>query len=480
MSVLSGLWGKRSPRVPLALPRLIMWRAVAVAGLGLVLGLVLGLLRLQTDVDEELAAARTLAQLSQHLALLPQQSDVQALRTLQLWQREGELRHLHLTVRNAQGQALLSTAETPSQLPPLVADGLHRWQAPASFTVAWPVARPQGGAWFVALSAHPDSEQFEAWTFLLEGLGLLSGVVAGILLVMGWNTRRALAPLGTMVSAIGALQQGQRDALRQLPPMPVAELEAVAGALRSLANALAQAETEQRRLTRQVLTVQDEERRRLARELHDEFGQRLTALRVDVAWLTRQRPSTDPATPVLAGMAEQIGQLQQDIRATLARLRPWPAGTEGHGGAWSPSPKELTDALAALVASWQRAPGVDTAFQLDIRWPTLTKPWPSGLAADVYRISQEALTNVARHAHARTACLRVHGHANGLQWAVEDDGIGLPALSEALRRGNGLAGLKERVWAQGAELCSQPLHPGAEHPGLRLAADFTWSAETLA
>lgn len=477
MSVLSGLWGKCSPRVPLALPRLIMWRAVVVAGLGLVLGLVLGLLRLHSDVDEELLAARTLAQLSQHLALLPQQSDEQALRTLRLWQSEGELRHLQLTVRDAHGHPLLSTADEPPQLPPTVAAWLDRWRAPESFTVAWQVARPQGGAWFIALSARPDSERSEALTFLLEGLGVLAGVVVGILLVMGWNTRRALAPLGTMVSAIGALQQGQRDALRHLPPMPVAELEAVAGALRALADALAQAEAEQRRLTRQVLTVQDDERRRLARELHDEFGQRLTALRVDVAWLTRQRPSTDPAAPVLAGMAEQIGQLQHDIRATLARLRPWPAGTEGDGGAaW-------VEALTALVASWQRAPGVGTTFQLDLRCPPAPDawPWPDGLAADVYRISQEALTNVARHAHARTACLRVHLHADGrLHWAVEDDGVGLPALGEALRRGNGLAGLKERVWAQGVELCCQPLSPGAERPGLRLAADFTWSTEALA
>ena len=474
MSVLSGLWGKCSPRVPLALPRLIMWRAVVVAGLGLVLGLVLGLLRLHSDVDEELLAARTLAQLSQHLALLPQQSDEQALRTLRLWQSEGELRHLQLTVRDGQGQTLMSTADEPPQLPPVVAAWLDRWRAPESFTVAWQVVRPQGGAWFIALSARPDSERSEALTFLLEGLGVLAGVVVGILLVMGWNTRRALAPLGTMVSAIGALQQGQRDALRHLPPMPVAELEAVAGALRALADALALAEAEQRRLTSHVLTVQDDERRRLARELHDEFGQRLTALRVDVAWLTRQRPSTDPAISVLAGMAEQIGQLQQDIRATLARLRPWPAGTEGSDrAAW-------VEALTALVASWQHAPGVGTTFQLDLRCPPASDPWawPDGLAADVYRISQEALTNVARHAHAGTACLRVHVQAAGhLHWAVEDDGVGLPALGEALRRGNGLAGLKERVWAQGAELCCQPLHPEAERPGLRLVAEFTWSAE---
>lgn len=462
--------------MPLALPRLIMWRAVAVASLGWALGLGLGLLRLQTDVDEELAAARTLAQLSQHLALLPQQSDEQALRALHLWQHEGELRHLQLTVRDPQGQTLMSTADDPPQLPPVVSGWLDRWRAPASFTVAWQVARPQGGAWFVALSARPDSERFEAVTFLLESLGVLAGVVVGILLVMGWNTRRALAPLGTMVSAIGALQQGQRDALRQLPAMPVAELEAVAGALRSLAAALAEAETEQRRLTHQVLTVQDDERRRLARELHDEFGQRLTALRVDVAWLTRQCSAPSQPAAVLAGMAEQISQLQHDMRATLARLRPWPTGVEGDGRPLQPS--ELGEALSALVASWQRAPGIGTHFMVDVRMPSHpASAWPAGLAAEVYRISQEALTNVARHAHAQAACLRVHSHPGGLHWAMEDDGVGLPALNEALRRGNGLAGLKERVWALGAELRCQPLHPQAQRPGVRLSADFTWPTE---
>ena len=85
--------------------------------------------------------------------------------------------------------------------------------------------------------------------------------------------------------------------------MPIGELQAIATALRELANALEGAEQQRRVLSQQVLTLQEDERQRIARELHDEFGQRLTALRADAAWLARRIGQDPQAHAVVSAMA---------------------------------------------------------------------------------------------------------------------------------------------------------------------------------
>ena len=141
------------------------------------------------------------------------------------------------------------------------------------------------------------------------------------------------------------------------------------------------------------------------------------------------------------------------------------------------------------------------ACRLDLAWlgaDGQAQPWPDDRAAQalwlprplwlaLYRISQEALTNVARHADAHSAGLRLTlrggrqpGDALQIDWQAWDDGVGLPPDSTSgaeatqperlLPRGNGLAGLQERVWALGGTLHCEALQPGAARPGLRLSA----------
>jgi two-component system sensor histidine kinase UhpB len=102
---------------------------------------------------------------------------------------------------------------------------------------------------------------------------------------------------------------------------------------------------------------------------------------------------------------------------------------------------------------------------------------PRALVLALYRISQEALTNVARHAGASSATLRLRAIRAGgsasmsaIDWSVCDDGVGLDDPSAALRRGNGLAGIRERVWAHGGDLQLAAVHPGSARPGLCLQA----------
>ena len=336
---------------------------------------------------------------------------------------------------------------------------------------------------------------------LIGMLALLLVVIVGLLLAMRWKLRWALAPLDRMLAAIRSIE-GHDDlqAVQALPTMPVRELEAVASALRHLAAALDAARAQRRLLSQQLSTLQEDERARLARELHDEFGQRLTALRLDAVWLSQQVDAQPLLKPVVAGMAWQCALVQQDIRSLLSRLQPF-----GHGDdAASESLLRLVTLLRSLVDHGRQAGREPAAVcQLDLVW--LDKDgqpgaWPSSsdasvealrlpspLALAIYRISQEALTNVARHAQANVATLTLScwgdakpGAPLRIDWSASDDGVGLPGIdADAVSlRSHGLDGIRARVWSQGSELRCEPLKAGSANPGLRLSARFmsTWCA----
>ena len=469
-----------------------MQRAAAIALLGVCVLALLGLARLRGDVDEELQGARTMAELAERLSTLGQLSDAQAVRTLQDWQRAADVRHLRVRVVDSAGQVVLMTEPDPAM------SAFMRWMVRAGdwlftpgppFTIGWRLPRSSGTEWSVSLTASPESERIEGLGSLLEGVALLGLVSVGMLAVMTWNTRRAFRPLDRLLDAIGGLDAADRSPegtrVRQLPLMPIAELETIAVALRQLDESLFTSQQAQRHLVRQVISLQEDERRRLARELHDEFGQRLTALRANAAWLTRKVAQIPDVLPVVQDMASQCELIQRDIRTMLTRLRPLAGDVEGESLA------ALAELLDAMVGDWHRTRVGQTAFSLEL---SLARPdgSPGGWLSDgrhwcldgeaalaLYRISQEGLTNVARHAQARHARLvlsiglpTLPGGDACIDWSIEDDGLGLAEVEAAFRRGNGLAGLKERVWSLGAELELAAGSDTAGPRGLRLSARF--------
>lgn len=493
----SGRGAGRAPgpiRRPLDLPRLVMQRAAAMAVLGVLVLLLLGLVRMRDDVDEELQGARTLAQLSALLVGLSAQSDQQARLSLQDWRRTSDVRHLLVRVVDQHGRIVMVAGadhQMSTVLRGLAQAGARMFTATAPFTVTWALPRPEGGAWSVTLTPAPESERIEAMGSLLEGVALLGMVAVGMLGVMTWNTRRAFRPLDRLLDAINGLETADHrladTAARRLPTMPIAELETIAAALRHLDDSLRAAQQQRRHLSRQVLSLQEDERARLARELHDEFGQHLTALRVNAAWLARRTADDAVLLPVVRDMAGQCELIQQDIRAVLTRLRPLP-GFDADSASDDESLEQLGELLQGLIDSWQRTGGSDTGFTLSLQlrradgaeldWDEHAPRWRLSREGvlSLYRISQEALTNVARHAGATKALLSLTvtlpvatGQAALVDWWLSDDGIGVRDPQAAFRRGNGLAGLSDRVWALGADLQLGTLDDSGARPGCRLS-----------
>ena len=484
----------------LDLPRLVMRRAGVVAAAVLLLALGLGLARIGSDIDDEAASAVTLAQWVARLATATPLDDASALAELRKLLADHPPRHLRLSVQDEDGRWLLAPPPSPptAALDWLLA--LHRrllW-APDARHASWNLLRPGGARWTVTLVASHESERREAIVNLVGTLALLLACIAGLLLAMRWNLRRALAPLDRLLAAVGDIECHGTQSVGALPAMPVREFEALASALRHLGGALDAAQAQRRLLSQQVLTLQEDERTRLARELHDEFGQRLTALRMDAVWLTHQVAGQPLLKPVVEGMARQCALVQQDIRSLLSGLQPLGHDNDAH----SESLLRLVDLLRALVSSWAQ-PGREQAVvcQLELRWlDSDGQPlaWPAGPAAEalrlpgalvlaIYRISQEALTNVVRHAQASVATLALTcwgdarpGAPLRIEWSASDDGLGLSDAGAVSLRGKGIAGIQARVWSQGGELRCEPLQAGSASPGLRLSASFSsaWQAES--
>jgi two-component system sensor histidine kinase UhpB len=478
-----------NPR-PLDLPRLVVRRAGWVALGAWLLMLWLGLQRAGLDMEQEVVAAHAMAQLVARLAQPSAAGDAELIGELQRSAQAHAPRHLSLSVRDANGRVVLATAADETLSAPL--SWLVQWHrallpAHEPAPVTWQLRRLDGRSWTVTVAASHDSERAEAVTNLaaLLGLGALGSVA--LLLALGSSVHHSLRPMHALLRAIGALRDDDARALRALPPMPIGELQAITGALRELAAALEAAEQQRRALSRQVLTLQEDERQRIARELHDEFGQRLTALRADAAWLSQRQAGDAQASAVLTAMAGQCEALQAEIRSLLSRLRP-AGGSDGAADLWA-----LQQLLDGLVQAWNASPGQAVRFELVLRardaedatlnWPTPQQArdcaLPHELCLALYRISQEALTNVARHAGASQATLQLtlqrRPDGDTLQWQVSDDGAGLGSLQIALQRGNGLAGIRQRVWALGSDLECDPARDGAA-PGVCLRARFRLAA----
>ena len=227
------------------------------------------------------------------------------------------------------------------------------------------------------------------------------------------------------------------------------ELAAICVKLNHLTAALGAALDDKRRLAERVVSLQDVERKEIARELHDEFGPFLFALRAHASSLSRiadvAEPDLDAVRMRGAAILEQVDALQRSNRRVLEKLRP--AGLTELG---------LRDALGALLRLWSEShPGVvvETAIS-----PALGE---TGETADltIYRTIQEALTNVFRHSGATRVDVSVEpaglpagppgGERCGALVRVRDNGIG---LRPDHRLGLGLTGMRERILALGGSL----------------------------
>jgi signal transduction histidine kinase len=207
-----------------------------------------------------------------------------------------------------------------------------------------------------------------------------------------------------------------------------------------------QAEQELRRLSQQLVQAQENERKSIARELHDQVGQMLTAVRMELGSLLQLRDASEQQFQDRVREARQIAERAlRAVRDLAMGLRPSMLDDLG-----------LVPAIEWQARDFSRRAGVPVNVQADGRLDDL----PEAHRTCVFRIVQEALTNCARHAHAQNIRISLHGRDGLLSLAVQDDGAGF-GPRDSRGKGLGLIGMEERVGELGGriEILSQP-HKG--------------------
>ncbi len=305
-----------------------------------------------------------------------------------------------------------------------------------------PVTRPVRTRYVTnaKVTAYGDPKVFiaGAWERTTDLMRMALGMAIGGALLTGLLVARLLSPFKTILRGIERLQSGDFSARQKR--QRVAEFDRLSLALNNTAEVLQEAREERTELTRRLFTVQESERRALARELHDEFGQCLTATR---ALATAVAQSGEPTAQDGMRIAEISGQMMQSLRGELSRLRPPDLDELG-----------LEAALQRLVAGWRgRVPKVRFRLELTGNLDDIT----DDMALSLYRISQECLTNAIRHGAPDHVTIRLDA-SKAITLSVTDDGGLREDLPES--DGYGLLGIRERVAALGGSFTLAPCQDG--------------------
>jgi signal transduction histidine kinase len=315
--------------------------------------------------------------------------------------------------------------------------------------VVQPVSARTTTAGTVVAIADPDAAIWLAWGHILDNIDVAILMAAAIGLLASLAIAHTLAPARSIVSALQRMAEGHYRT--SLPKFQSIELAMIGRAVTDLGERLAQATEQRAALTQRLIEIRDDERRALARELHDEFGQNLTAIMAFANTIETASASDDRKG--IAQDARMISastlRIMASLRDTLKRLRHPPAEELG-----------LEASLVDLVDSWRSQAATQPLIQLDLQGDLADI---SGtVAATAYRVAQECLTNALRHGTAREIVLQIErrtGAENALLVRVEDDGGG-DAAKVAQSAGFGLTGVSERLAALGGSLSIAPARRG--------------------
>jgi two-component system sensor histidine kinase UhpB len=322
------------------------------------------------------------------------------------------------------------------------------------------IALPQGR---LEVRADPSRAALDAW----DDFTALVTLAAGLLLVANamvfWLVGRAARPFGRIVEALNALEAGRFDV--SLPPLTGREAAAIGVAFNRMVGMLQQnieserraalAErrlSDSRRLAHWIDGQLEQERRSIARELHDELGQSVTAMRSMALSIAQRVGAVDEASERAARLiAEESSRLYDAMHGLIPRLTPMVLDNLG-----------LEEALRDLV---ERTRSSQPGVQIELH-AALGDAAPSAeVALTLYRAAQEGITNALRHGQARTLHVALQAVADGLALEILDDGRGLAAGWSEQDGHYGLQWLAERVEAVGGRF---EIAPRAEC-GVRLA-----------
>ena len=287
----------------------------------------------------------------------------------------------------------------------------------------------------LVLETDPHNEILEVWNEFTDSLVTPAVLSSLTILLIYLFIGRALHPLEALAEALEQVGDGRYQT--RIGGRLTPELARLRASFNRMATRLAAADADNRRLNELLLTLQEQERSELARDLHDEVSPFLFAIAVDVASATRllREGRATEAREHVQSIADAVRPMQRQVRSMLGRLRP--IGLEEFG---------LREAIENMVAFWRRR-RPQIGYQLAVS--TGCEGLGGLVGRTICRIVQESLSNAVRHADPTLIAVSIDRCGKEVRVEITDDGRG---MSESSRPGYGLVGIGERVRAMGGSL----------------------------
>ncbi|MDC9729548.1 MAG: LapD/MoxY N-terminal periplasmic domain-containing protein [Methyloprofundus sp.] len=276
------------------------------------------------------------------------------------------------------------------------------------------------------IQANPMDEMTEAWE---ESIAFFSSILLLVLLTfisVHLVFNKTLQAIKTIIENLQAIEKGNYN--KKLPDFSTLEYDSIAKAINHMTVELDTSQRQNQALTQHSLKIQEEERQHLSQELHDEFGQSLTAIKVMAVSASHENADTPAITQSIVEICDHLMVI---LRSMMKQLHPLILTELG-----------LKATLEDLLNHWQsRAFTTSFDLQVDDAVDSLNKT----ITIQVFRVIQESLTNIIRHANAKqvTISLKINAQKQELDLFISDNGQGcdLPSITS----GFGLQGIAERI-----------------------------------
>ncbi|MCF6252111.1 MAG: histidine kinase [Methylococcaceae bacterium] len=301
----------------------------------------------------------------------------------------------------------------------------------------------------LTLTPDPEIEINRAWHILKKLLGLYTVTLSSLCVSLYFFLGRALKPADMIISDLKNITQG--DLSTRLPTFNISEWQRMAKAINHLSASLEKSINDQNQLTLKLMSVREEERRFLTRELHDEFGQCLAGMQATAFSMLQ---TTKEKYQELVGDCQNIADINslmmEHLRHLLQQLNLSNIDELG-----------LTASLKSMISNWNAHSGKKTKYV--IKLDADIDQIPIIISNQLFRIIQEALTNVAKHSQAKNAKVKLEiipssisnitnsSTTDMINLTISDDGIANNMMLE-YSKGIGLLGIRERVMALGGTI----------------------------
>ncbi|MFT7414692.1 MAG: two-component system sensor histidine kinase UhpB [Methylophagaceae bacterium] len=290
----------------------------------------------------------------------------------------------------------------------------------------------------IVVTLNTRIETGRAWNNLRAVIGVLFVSIFAVSILVYITINRMLKPAQIIVTGLEKMRDGHLNT--RLPSFDINEWKRTSETINQLASNQEQVIADNKQLALKLLNIQEEDHRYIARELHDEFGQCLAGINAVTASIKQTAKAQSPELVAEINTISPITSHMMDVlRSMLTRLRPAEVDDLG-----------LTISLQKLVSSWNKRSDGMTRYQLMLNGNIDTLPDP--LPVNIYRIVQECLTNIAKHAQASQADVIISTLADhSIQLEISDDGIAeVDEFDNTL--GVGLLGIRERIMALGGKI----------------------------